>query len=463
MAMKRINKSLSYNDKTKTLYLGNSFWYVGRVTNDTKHGRQVHLVPYGGEILKLDLSESRARLRGPRGSIPFSFRSADDVVIGVGAQANVMKLGESFTPPHEGLTPKMGFVRYLEGAEPDPTIATYIKRILKNAADQAKISMGYTYDRDRDIQRLEEAGLADGRTLTEKELCSVYGSPDQQKGLAPLWHEPVPDLTHMLTDEEEFAEKFPLLQSWHPRDIGDALFLTAADVNDLHASIYRDGKDEIVLGCHCGAEKTRIRSGLLDTSSRFSDHSTALSFRRMLRREIESYIVRMPASPVSAAARYKTGCGIPYSDSSYLEDEAAYLHCISLADNRARKLGWEMEPLPEEGLSVPEAPKDAYQRALQAQEGMPTEYDCAEHLDWFTAEKDAKAVKMMLDKGYDETVCKETVEKCSPSAALNLLRDNAIDREFLPRLTQKYLATVRYSDRVMDMAKHPNRTRDTAR
>lgn len=462
MAIKRINESLAYNDAAKTLYLKNRFLYVGGVENDTEYGRQVDSVFYGGEILKLDLSQTKARLRGPRGSIPFSFRKSDAVVIGVGAQPNVMKLGESFTPRGEGLTPQMGFIRYLEGAEPDTTVATYISRILQNAADQAKISMGYTYDRNRDIQRLEEAGLADGRLLTQKELCSVYGSPEQKKVIAPMWHEAVPDLTHMLADEEEFAEKFPLLQSWHPRDISDSLHLANADVNDLHVSIYRDGNDKILLGCHCGKAHTRIRSGLLETSLRFSDIPTPSSFGREVRREMESYLA-MPSHPVSFAARYKIGCSIPYSDSSYLEDEAAYLHCISLADNRARKLGWEMKPLPEEGLSVPEAPKDAYQRALQAQEGMPTEYDCAEHLDWFTAEKDAKAVKTMLDKGYDETVCKETVEKCSPSAALNLLRDNAIDREFLPRLTQKYLATVRYSDRVMDMAKHPNRAKDAAR
>ena len=460
MTIKRINESLAYNDETKTLYLKHRFWHVGRVENDTEYGRQVHSVLYGGEILKLDLSQTKARLRGPRGSIPFTFRKSNTVVIGVGAQPNVMKLGESFTPYGEGLTPQMGFLRYLEEAEPDKTVATYICRILQNAADQAKISMGYTkYDMDRDSIQLEEAGLADGRLLTEKELCSVYGSPEQKKGIAPMWHEAVPDLSHMLADEKEFAEQFPLLKSWHPRDISNSLHLADADVNDLHVSIYQDGNDKIVLGCHCGEAHTRIRSGLLETSLHFSDIPTHSSFDREVRREMESYLA-MPSHPVSFAARYKTGCSIPYSGSSYREDEAAYLSSVSKADNRARKLSRKMEPLADG--AAPEPPKEAYQRALQAQEGMPTEYDCAEHLDWFTAEKDAKAVKTMLDKGYDETLCKETVEKYSPGAALNVLRDRSIDRNS-SKVEQEQLGKARYSTQVMDMAKHPTRGRGDAR
>lgn len=458
MAIKRINESLAYNDAAKTLYLKNRFLYVGGVENDTEYGRQVHSVSYGGEILKLDLSQTKARLRGPRGSIPFSFRSSDDVVIGVGAQANVMKLGESFTPHGEGLTPQMGFLRYLEEAEPDKTVATYICRILQNAADQAKISMGYTYDRDRDIQRLEEAGLADGRLLTEKELCSVYGNPEQKKGIAPIWHEAVPDLSHMLADEKEFAEQFPLLKSWHPRDISNSLHLADADVNDLHVSIYQDGNDKIVLGCHCGEAHTRIRSGLLETSLHFSDIPTHSSFDREVRREMESYLA-MPSHPVSFAARYKTGCSIPYSGSSYREDEAVYLSGISEADNRARKLG-EKPAWREEDEVVPIF--DVYQKALQAQEGMPTEYDCAEHLDWFTAEKDIKAARMMLDKGYDARLCYEAIEEYSPGAALHLLRDTAIDRS-KNLFVQKLHGTIDYCNHVMDMAKHPNRSKDAAR
>lgn len=437
MAIRRINESLAYNDETKTLYLKHPYCHhcYAKVN---ENGKLVHAnaVLYGGEFLKLDLSHEKVRLCGPRGSIPFSFSltKRDDIVIGVGSQPNIMRLGGTFAS--SGLSAKAGLIQYLEEPKPDKTIATYIRRILQHAADQAKISMEYTSDFKGDAALLQEKGLADGHPLSENEMLLVYG-PER-------WHEPVPNLSNMITNEQDFTEKFSLLQSWHPQNVADSLYLTGVDVNDLHASIYREGNDKIAFGCHCGDKNTRIKSGFLDTSLKFSDCASSRSFCEMVRREMESYIVNSPSSPVSVAARYKTGCDIPYADSlDPHEAEDLYFSSVMAGDIRARSLGQKMEPLSAD--SAIEPPKMAYQRALQLQEGMPTEYDCAEHLDWFTPKRDAKAMRVMLDKGYEENLCKETVEKYSPGAALNAFEK------------------VRYSMQVMNMAKHLTRGKGIAR
>lgn len=140
-------------------------------------------------------------------------------------------------------------------------------------------------------------------------------------------------------------------------------------------------------------------------------------------------------------ATYKTN-SLEYFDSlgnGRDEDVRFYISSIVTADNRARKLGEEfIIPRDEESISL----FRVYQWALQKQEGMPTEFDCAECLDWFTPEHDAAAVCLMMEEGFDEKSCREIVKQYSPGVALAGIQNQesitSHDRN-AAKYTEKYL------------------------